>query len=198
MSLPLGDLGTAFVVFVSTNVDDIVLLAAFFADPLLRPRAIVAGQFIGIALLTAASAIAAYAALTVPPGWIALLGLIPLGLGLVKLWQLWRHRYADPDTADAVEAEHRIEGRLHSQILGVAAITISNGGDNLGVYIPIFAHDATAVPLFAVTFMIMTAALCAAGYLLVNNPAGRAVVERCGHILLPIVLIAVGLFILVG
>jgi cadmium resistance protein CadD (predicted permease) len=196
MDLTLASLGTAFAVFVSTNVDDIVLLAALFADPHLRPRAIVAGQLIGMVVLTGASAAAAYAALAVPPRWIALLGIVPFGLGLIKLWQLLRRRAPEDDADGAVEAEHALEGRLHSQILGVAAITISNGGDNLGVYIPVFANDASSVPLFPAVFMVLTVVWCAVGYALVNNPAGRAVVHRCGHVLLPIVLIAVGLLIL--
>jgi cadmium resistance protein CadD (predicted permease) len=62
----LTRLGIGVVVFASTNIDDIVLLAAFFADRHLLTRHIVIGQFLGIGVLTAASAIAALAALAVP------------------------------------------------------------------------------------------------------------------------------------
>src|SRR5688572_980443 len=70
------------VVFATTNIDDILLLAAFFADRTMRPAAVVVGQFVGIAALTFASAVAALLALTVPDGWIALLGIAPLALGI--------------------------------------------------------------------------------------------------------------------
>jgi cadmium resistance protein CadD (predicted permease) len=195
-----ADIGTAVIVFVATDIDDIVLLAAFFGDATLRPRAIVAGQFIGIAVLSAVSALPAYAALVVPPGWTALLGAIPLGLGLVKLSALWRNRGRGDAAAgsDAAEAEHRIEERLHSQVLAVAALTIANGSDNLSVYIPVFANNVSVVPLYAAIFAFMTALWCALGYVLVKNPAGSAVMQRSGHILLPIVLIAIGLDILSG
>ncbi|MFL5538288.1 MAG: cadmium resistance protein, partial [Longimicrobiaceae bacterium] len=57
----LSLLGLAVAVFVSTNIDDIFLLSAFFADGHLRPRSIVAGQFLGIGVLVAASTLAALA-----------------------------------------------------------------------------------------------------------------------------------------
>lgn len=199
-ALSVSAITTAVVVFTVTNIDDIVLLAVFFGSAL-RPRAIVIGQFVGIGALTAASALAAYGSLAIPPGWPALLGAIPLGLGLFKLYELWRDRGRadDDDDADAaVAVKSRTEGRTHSQILSVAGVTIANGGDNLSVYIPVFANDVAAVPLFAATFAALTALLCALGYALVKNPAGAALMQRWGHILFPIVLIAIGVQILSG
>jgi len=89
LDLPAA-LGVAVVVFASTNVDDVFVLAAFFADPRLRVRAIVLGQFLGIGALVAASAAAACAWLAMPDGYPALLGVVPLALGLQKLWGLRR------------------------------------------------------------------------------------------------------------
>ncbi len=84
--VPMGQLvaalGVGVVVFASTNVDDILLLAAFFSDPTFTRRQIIAGQFLGIAALLAASAVCASLAVAVPPGWIELLGVAPLALGL--------------------------------------------------------------------------------------------------------------------
>lgn len=59
-------LGIGIVVFASTNIDDIFLLSAFFADPHLTTRSVLIGQFDGIGLLVAASALAALAAIAVP------------------------------------------------------------------------------------------------------------------------------------
>jgi len=188
----LADLGTAIVVFVVTNVDDILLLVALFGGAL-AARAVVAGQFIGIAVLTAVSVGAAYAATTVPARWIDWLGLLPIGLGVWMLVQLWRKRgraHADPD--DDLAAENKFEAKLHSQVLGVAAITIANGGDNLSVYIPLFANDVSAITLYIGVFTVLTALWCWLGHALVKNPVGGAVMERWGHILLPFVLIAIG------
>ena len=193
----LADLGTAIVVFVATNVDDILLLAALFGSTLVA-RAVVAGQFIGIAVLTAVSVCAAYAATAVPAEWIRWLGLLPIALGLWLLVRLWRRRGQNaPDHDDDVIVEKKFEARLHSQVLAVAAITIANGGDNLGVYIPLFAKDVSALPLYIGVFTVLTGVWCWLGHALVKNPVGGAVMERWAHILLPLVLIAIGVHILV-
>lgn len=194
----LADLGTAIVVFVVTNVDDILLLAVLFGGAL-ATRAVVAGQFIGIAVLTAVSAGAAYAATAVPRQWIDWLGLLPIALGVWLLAQLWRKRgqsHVDHDHDDDLAAENHFEAKLHSQVLGVAAITIANGGDNLSVYIPLFANDISALTLYIGVFTVLTAVWCWLGYALVKNPVGGAVMEKWGHILLPFVLIAIGLHII--
>jgi len=187
-------LWTSAVVFAATDIDDLVLLTAFFADERMRRGAIVAGQFLGIGALTAASAIAAIAALAVPPHWPSLLGAIPLLMGLWKAWELIRGQGGDSD--DESEDARRAAGRSGSQVLMVAAVTIANGGDNLSVYIPVFANDLAAVPLFVVVFSVLTVVWCWLGYAFVKHPAGAAVMRRYGHLILPGVLIAIGFLIL--
>src|SRR4029453_1872152 len=93
---------TAAVVFALTDIDDLVLLIAFLADPRLRARAVVGGQYLGIAALTAVSALAAWAAIAIPPGWTALLGAIPLLLGI---WQLGNLRRDLDVSEEPLEAE---------------------------------------------------------------------------------------------
>lgn len=191
----LSQLGVGVVVFASTNIDDIFLLSAFFSDPSLRNRSVVAGQFLGIGVLVAASAVAALLALAIPEGWTALLGFIPLGLGVHRLLKLRRE---EEDEQDTQEAEHAMERRTHSQALAVAGVTIANGGDNLGVYIPLFASAIGAIPVYAILFAMMTAVWCSMGYLMVNNRWVGERIRRYGHVALPFVLIALGLYILSG
>lgn len=188
--------GLGIVMFVSTDIDDLFLLAAFFADPRLRPRNVVAGQFLGIGALVAASAAAALAAVAVPEGWTALLGIVPLALGVRGLLEL---RGGDDDADEEhARAEAAAERRTGSQTLAVAGVTIASGGDNLGVYIPLFASEPAAIPVFAAIFAVMTALWCWVGYRLVNHPRLGAVLRRYGRVALPFVLIALGLVILSG
>ena len=185
---------TAAVVFASTDIDDLVLLTAFFADLRLRRGAIVAGQFLGIAGLVGASLAAAAASLAVPPHWPALLGVVPLGLGLWKLPALWRRGHDEDETVAAASAGHR--SAAGAQALAVAAVTVANGGDNLGVYIPLFARDLSGWPVYLLVFALMTAVWCWAGHAFVRHPAGAALMQRWGHAVLPAVLIALGVWIL--
>ena len=192
-------LGLGVVVFASTNIDDIFLLSAFFGDPHLTTRSVVIGQFAGIGTLVAISALAALAAIVVPEGWVALLGLIPLVLGVRKLWLLGRSTGVGGEVSGPLEMqvrEQRREGRTRSQILAVMGVTIANGGDNLSVYIPLFASDPRLIPGYAVVFAVMTAVWCAAGYGLVNNRVAGQHVGRYGHVVLPFVLVGLGLYIL--
>lgn len=182
--------------FVSTNVDDIFLTMAFFADPRLDPRAIVAGKFVGIAGLVGASAVAAACALTVPHEWIALLGLAPLGLGLQRLWATWRRTLPPPRDAADTDAGAQAAGSLLAQAGSVAAITAANGGDNLGVYIPVFAQHLGLAPLYAAIFAVMTAVWCVVGRTLVTHRLVAATMRRLAAVLLPYVLIGLGLWIL--
>jgi len=201
MSSPVSDLGIGIVVFASTNIDDIFLLAAFFADPRLRHRSIVMGQYVGIGALVLVSILAALLALALPAGWVSLLGVVPLLLGLSRLRALRGARVdeeAGSNEHRIQDQEHNAERRLRSQILAVAGVTIANGGDNIGVYVPLFATAREAIATYVLTFAVMTGVLCALGYLLVNNKVLGGAIRRYGHIILPSVLIALGIYILSG
>jgi len=186
---------TAAVVFASTDIDDLVLLTAFFADARVRRGSIVAGQFLGIGSLLGASVLAAAASLAVPPHWPALLGVLPLGIGLWKLPELWRR--GNGDDVEVVDAQRAGQpASAGAQALAVAAVTIANGGDNLGVYIPLFARDLSVLPIYLLVFALMTALWCWAGHSFVKHPTGAALMQRWGHAILPLVLIALGAWIL--
>lgn len=191
----LGMVGVAAVIFASTNVDDVFLLAAFFSDHHLATSSVVLGQFVGIGALFVISAVAAFASLAVPQGYTALLGAVPLALGLHKVWQL-RRSDGDVDQSGIQAEEVRAGRRTHSRVISVAGVTIANGGDNLGVYIPLFAREPDLIPLYGVVFAAMTALWCFAGYRLVKNQLIGEQIQRYGHIALPVVLIALGLWIL--
>ncbi len=182
--------GVGIVVFASTNVDDILLLAVFLSDPAFTTRQVIAGQFLGITVLTAVSAACALLAVAVPAGFIGLLGLVPLFLGIRGLWRL---RRAKGDAAEEEEPSTRAGG---SPVLAVAGVTIANGGDNLGVYIPMFSSAPRLMPLYVAVFSVMTAILCVLSYYLVNNPLLGKRLARYGRVALPVVLVALGLWIL--
>jgi cadmium resistance protein CadD (predicted permease) len=190
----MADFWTALVVFVTTDIDDLILLTAFFGDARLRRGAIVGGQFLGIGALMAVSVAAAAASLAVPPHWPALLGAVPLLLGLGKLPALWR-RPSDAE-GDEREGADRAARSSRSQALAVAAVTVANGGDNLGVYIPLFSGNFHALPVYVLIFALMTGVWCMAARAFVKHPAGAALMARFGHAILPIVLILLGLWIL--
>ncbi|WP_437603871.1 cadmium resistance transporter [Sorangium sp. So ce590] len=193
----LPALGVSVVVFISTNIDDLLLISAFFADPGFTPRQVVAGQLLGMGALVMASVACALLAVRVPDGWIGLLGLVPLALGVRGLWALRRGTGpAKADDAGDDDAEEPRGGAARFKALAVASVTVANGGDNLGVYIPLFSSTPGHVPLHAAVFAVLTGAFCALGHHLVHHPILGSRIRRHGRAALPFVLIGVGLWIL--
>jgi cadmium resistance transport/sequestration family protein len=185
-------LGLAIVLFLSTNVDDLVVLIAFFANSRVRARDVVAGQYAGTAVLFIVSAAGALLSLVIPEAYLGLLGIFPILLGIKKLLELREDRAAAAQTKDLDAATGR-----HGNIASVALVTIANGGDNLGVYIPSFAvRSASQVAIMAVVFVAMTALLCQLAHGMVNHPRLGAPLRRYGHIFAPLVLIALGILII--
>jgi cadmium resistance protein CadD (predicted permease) len=180
--LPL--LALAVTLFVSTNIDDLVVLIGFFADRMLRTRDIVAGQYAGLAVLFVVSAAASLLSLVIPKAYLGLLGVFPVVIGVRKLFEL-QNDGSEPKNSS------------HGSIAGVALVTIANGGDNLGVYIPAFAvHSGGEVTVIAVVFVAMTALWCALAHWMVNHRRLGMYFRRYGHILAPLVLIGLGVSII--
>ncbi|WP_061291348.1 cadmium resistance transporter [Herbidospora cretacea] len=81
-------------------------------------------------------------------------------------------------------------------ILAIAGITFANGGDNIGVYVPVFATQGVVV--YVVVFLVMVGVLCLAGHFLATRPVVARALAKWGHVLFPVVLVGIGVFILVG
>lgn len=195
MSSFVSDLGIGIVLFASSNVDDLFVLAAFFADKRMRPVSIVVGQYLGFGTLVLLCALAALFALALPEGWVALVGFVPLFLGVRKLLALRNKKSGRREG----KKDHK-EGKraARSQVLTVAGVCIANGADDFGIYVPLFASDLGAIATYAITFAVMVGVWCGLGYLLVSRKVLGDQIRRYGHLILPIVLIALGVYILSG
>ncbi|MCK9871402.1 cadmium resistance transporter [Nocardiopsis dassonvillei] len=177
--------------FALTNIDDIVVLALFFAQGAGHRGAtvrIVAGQYLGFIAILVAALAATFGASFLPEAVRAYFGLLPLLLGLRAAWKLWR----GDDDDEAPDSDNG------PALLTVATVTFANGGDNIGVYVPVFVTVGyTSLAVYATVFLVLVGVLCAAGkFLATRAPIARAL-SRWGHILLPLVLIVLGVVILI-
>jgi len=186
----VGDLyGTvlaAVVVFAGTNVDDIIVLTVLFLSARAagkpRPWQILAGQYVGIGVLVAASALAALGLTIVPDQWVGLLGLVPIALGVKGLVAAIR-AHDDEPAAPAVA----------TGLLSVAGVTIANGADNISVYTPLFRTIGLGDSLITVAvFAVGVAVWCVAASWLGSHKKVIGVVQRFGQ------WIVSGVFILIG
>ena len=181
----LGVISAAAAAFVATNVDDLFVLMLLFGQAhgkTARLR-VAAGQFLGIGLLTLASMAAALGLGRIPEQYLRLLGLVPILLGL----RAWKNREEGGDHTSA------------AGVLSTALLTIANGGDNLGVYIPLFAgYTAGKLAATAAVFALLCGLWCLLGMKLASLPRIQDVIRRWKGILVPAVLILLGFSVILS
>jgi cadmium resistance transport/sequestration family protein len=187
--------------FVATNLDDMVVLMVFFAqvNARLRPWQIVTGQYLGFGVLLLLSLPGYFGGRLVPAHWIGLLGLVPLGIGL-KMFFAPNNEAEDAVQTLESEASNRLQRFLAfmpPQVLQVGAITVANGGDNLGIYVPLFASKNLAgLLIILATFLLLMGVWCYAAWRLVKQPMVSRALGEYGDRLIPWVLMALGCYIL--
>ena len=193
--------------FVATNIDDIVILMLFFAqvNSSFRPKHIVIGQYLGFTVLIIASLPGFFGGLIVPKAWIGLLGLLPIFIGINHLLNLDNNdqevqtvaaEFKSPKTNSGFLS--KLRSFIHPQTFNVAAVTIANGGDNIGIYLPLFAgSDGASLAVILSIFFLMIGLWCYIAYLLSSHPAIAKVLTRYSQAIVPFVLIGLGIFILI-
>lgn len=190
----LSTIAAAAGLFVATNLDDIVVLAVLFAvaargTSRLRGWQIVAGQYLGLVTLITVSFLAALGLTIVPDEWVGLLGLIPLAIGVLALVRTLRGKDDDDDAESALKAVG---------LLGVAGITIANGGDNIAIYTPVFRTISTTDALVTIAvFLVLLAGWCLLARAIGTNEKVTEALEKVEHWLVPVVFIGLGVFILI-
>jgi cadmium resistance transport/sequestration family protein len=190
----LSTIAAAVGLFVATNLDDIVVLTVLFAvaargTSRLRGWQIVAGQYLGLVTLIAVSFLAALGLTIVPDEWVGLLGLIPLAIGVLALVRTLRGKDDDDEAESALKAVG---------LLGVAGITIANGGDNIAIYTPVFRTISTTDALVTIAvFLVLLALWCLLARAIGTNEKVTEGLEKVEHWLVPVVFIGLGVFILI-
>ena len=190
-----GIIAEAAGLFAVTNLDDIVILSLFFAQGAGEhgsARRVVVGQYLAFTAILAVAIGIAFGASFLPEEAIPYLGLIPITIGLRDAWKLWKNR----QRGDEGEQTHTTQGG--PTVRKVATTTFGNGGDNIGVYVPVFDTVGTSGTIvYAAVFLILVGVWCIAGRFFATRPIIARALSRWGHILLPVVLITIGLIILI-
>jgi cadmium resistance protein CadD (predicted permease) len=168
--------------FAVTNIDDAFLLTFFFARRI-PMRRIVAGQYAGFAAIVGISLIGVWGALAVPHRWIRLLGVLPLLIGINRLFEARRtgveQRLASPES-----------------VASIALVTLSNGADNITVYVPFFVIGRSNLWLILIVYAFLVALWCFVGRWLGSHSVILRSVDRWGHWAVPLVFIGLGIYVL--
>lgn len=168
--------------FVATNVDDFLLLVLFFARRI-PTRQVIAGQYLGFLSIVGISLLGLWTAFGVAHACLRFLGIVPLLIGIKELLRIHIYR------AKAV-------ARPNMGVLSIAAVTLANGADNIGVYIPFFTITHQRLWLVLTVYAVLVPLLCFAGRWLGRHDAAVGAVDRFGHWLVPLVFIGLGILVL--
>ena len=95
------------------------------------------------------------------------LGVLPIALGLRAAWRTFQERRTKNQ-----EQKHPTNPAAGPGIIVVTAVTFASGGDNIGVYVPVFASaEVSGLLTYTLVFLILVALWCAAGRFLATRPA---------------------------
>ena len=192
----------------ATTFDDNLYLTAFFGkvNRSFRPKHIVIDEFLGFTALVFASLPGFFGGLIIPTTWIGLLGLLPVAIGISNLMS----REEGGETVQAVSVDLTSptkSGRQKKSLFGtirdpqtyrVSSVTIANGGNNIGVYVPLFASsNLPSLGVIVCVCYLTVGVWCFLSYNLTRNPLMAPVLTRYGRKIFPFVLIYLGLSILI-
>lgn len=143
MNRHLGVLSASIATFAATNIDDAFLLTLLFARRI-PTRRIVAGQYVGFSAIIGISLIGVWCALAIPSRWVHLLGVLPLALGIRRLLQARRTDASRPRV-------------ITESAASIALLTLSNGADNISVYLPFFVMGRANLWLILIVYATLVA-----------------------------------------
>jgi cadmium resistance transport/sequestration family protein len=192
--------GGAIAAFIATNMDDIIILTLFFAQENSRTRKhhIVIGQYLGFTILILASLPGFFGGLVIKRSIIGLLGFLPIIIGV---YQLFKRDNEEEEiqlvNEDANSKINFFRNLINPQVYTVAAVTVANGADNISIYLPLFASiNWQKLMITLVVFYLMVGIWCGLGYYFTRHRVISNIFSRYGHILTPLVLIGLGIYIL--
>jgi len=186
------------VAFTATNIGDLFVLVMFFSNPSFSTRQVVTGQYIGVSLLVAISAVSYFAAFIIPSAWIRLMGVFPIIIGIKNLVKRKTRKTPIAYKIEPIgESQPKIIRHPGHNILSVAIVSFADGGDNIAVYIPLFASSSLHQLFILLTvFLIMIGVWCMTAYCLLRNKIAGEQIRKYGNIFFPFALIGLGLVIL--
>ncbi|MBW4597203.1 MAG: cadmium resistance transporter [Brasilonema angustatum HA4187-MV1] len=193
----------------ATTFDDNLYLTAFFGkvNRTFRPKHIVLGEFLGFTALVFASLPGFFGGLVLPETWIGLLGLLPIAIGISNLMSREAQEEVVLETVSVdfgspgkskYHKKSLLETLRDPQTYRVSAVTIANGGNNIGIYVPLFA--SSNLPSLGVILCVCyftVGVWCCLSYFMTRNPLMAPLLTRYGRKIFPFVLIWLGFSILI-
>jgi Predicted permease, cadmium resistance protein len=187
---------TGIVSFISSDLDDIVVLTLLFTQAeKYQKYQIVLGQLFGIGSLVTFSLLIDYGLSFLISGLLKWMGLLPIFLG-IKYW--FDYYFRSKTDNSSLPRSIKYNRSTIIKILSICLLTISNGADNIGIYVPLFSqYNQTETVLIIIVYAIMTLVWCFIGYKLAILPVLKEKIEEYRKWVIPLIFIALGIYILI-
>ncbi len=190
-------IAASIIAFVTTEMDDLLVMFVLFSK-VNRKRenlSVIIGKYMGLFCLIAAGKLFSDTLEQLPcKQLLGLLGILPIVLGI---------RYAVKEYAGENEPseDENMLIRLFTYITLVLEsffITLANGGDNIAVCLSFFSSLGQAnFILSSIVFCIMQALWCLIAVSVMNAASIRNYTEESKGVIIPVLFIALGLYILI-
>ncbi len=177
--------------YIGTNLDNLLLLVALYSRFEKHPVTVTAGYFSGMLIIGFITLVIGEAGEFIPLGYLGLLGVIPMMMGFIALWKLFRN--TEPLEAVGVAGNYSPFTVLFTLII----TQLSNGADSIITFSALLADSTDAADyLIAPTFLAMIAVFSGMAYYSVKHPGLSQFFVRYGQYVTPFILIMVGFYIL--
>ncbi|MDA3964277.1 cadmium resistance transporter [Enterococcus thailandicus] len=203
----LTTLTTSLISFISTNIDDIFILTILFSQvgKNLSKKDIVLGQYLGVGLLVLFSILASHSLNRIQTEYLGLLGIIPIFLGIKSWLDFVKNKKrtasiekdSSANKADLTD-ETLLTSGLRPHFLNVTLLTLGNGSNNIGIYVPLFSrYSVIDLIITVLIFIIMIAIWCYFSFKLANLSFIQEELHRHQVFIIPVIFIGLGIYILI-
>ena len=183
-------IGVTVGAFIGTNLDNLLLLAAMYSRYFRHPWTVTAGYFVGMNLIAAITIAVGELGDLIPIAYLGFLGVIPMMMGVLALWKLFRPSHTD-------EANSTPAGNSALAIFfALIGIQLSNGTDTIITFSTLYADSSNASDyIVAPTFFAMVGIFSCLAFYSVKHPRLSHILVRYGQYVTPFILIFVGFYI---
>ncbi|EEA22898.1 hypothetical protein TMatcc_001759 [Talaromyces marneffei ATCC 18224] len=186
-------IGTACSSFAITNIDAMFVLVTLFAEAsacrTMTPLMIILGEYIGFTVIIIISMIGFGASLLIPSEPIGFFGLLPILLGIWRLLNLL--------VPNQEEESEKTKLAGVKSVFKVSLITLMNGGDNIGTYVPLFAQaNAAEIAIYVITYYILVGVWCLVAFLVMRQKHILKIAKRYARVVVPFLYLGLGSYII--
>lgn len=190
-------LTVALWLFAVSNVDTLLVVAAFCVDRDYRTAEVFVGYYAGSVVGLAAAVAGAVLVAGWLRSWSFLLGVVPIALGVRGLINQRAPADGDGRLEDGVDESQFLSGGIGRGVV-VLATVIGLSGENLAVYIPFFVElSASELRVVVVVYLLGALFVFPVAVAIARRTVAAGMPAWVDRLLVPVVLVLVGTYILV-